>query len=119
MQSISNTPEGVLTRLKNKICIALNIDIYKLKLLIDKFVNNSFMVSPHSKTHFAKVNIYNELTKSKMTIKVFFKFLRILNIKKLRITLTVTTIKDTELTVFEDINLFTTVDDSSDNSNEK
>jgi hypothetical protein len=106
MQEISNTPEGVLIRLKNKICIALNIDIFKLKLLIDKFVNNSFSISPGSKTHFAKVNIYNELTKNKMTIKVFFKFLRILNIKKVKLSITITTPKDKEITVSEEINLF-------------
>jgi len=59
MQEISNTPEGILIRLKNKICIAMDIDVYKLKILIDKFVNTSFSNIVNSKTHFAKVNIYN------------------------------------------------------------
>lgn len=114
MDQISNTPEGVLIRLKNKICIALNIDIFKLKLLIDKFVNNNFNTTHGSKSYFAKVNIYNELTKNKMTIKVFFKFLRILNIKRVRIAVTITTIKDKEVTVSEDINLFSVEESSED-----
>ena len=42
-----------------------------------------------------------------MTIKVFFKFLRILNIKKIRFSITITTPRDKEITVYEDINLFT------------
>lgn len=100
----ANTPEGVLVRLKNKLCIALNIDIYMLKILIDRFVNNVFANNPKSKTHFAKTNIQNELTKSKISIKVFFKFLRIINAKKVKISVTVTTLRDREITVSEEIN---------------
>lgn len=108
MTQRSNTPEGVLARLKSELVIALKIDAFKLKLLIDRFVNNRFSATPGSKTHFTKVNIYNELTKNRMTIKVFFKFIRILNIvKKIRITVTITTIKDEEITVYDDVNLFT------------
>ncbi len=114
MQNIPNTPEGVLVRLKEKIRIALGIDFYTLKLLIDKFVNNSFSVTPSSKTHFAKVNIYNELTKNKITIKVFFKYLKILNIKKLNISITIVTARDKEITVSEEINLFNTEVDSNE-----
>lgn len=105
-QEISNTPEGVLVRLKDKICIATGIDVYKLKLLIDKFVTKTFQGVANSKTHFAKVNIYNELSKNKMTIKVFFKFLRIINIKSVRLSVTIKTIRDNEITVVEDINIF-------------
>jgi len=105
-KEISNTPEGVLVRLKEKICLALGIDTYKLKLLIDRFVINASQGVTNTKTHFAKVNIYNELSKDKMTIKVFFKFLKIINIKSVRITVTVVTSKDKEVSVAEDINLF-------------
>lgn len=108
MIDIPNTPEGVLVRLKEKIRIALGFDLLYLKLLIDKFVNNSFAITPSSKTHFAKVNIYNELTKNKITIKVFFKYLKILNIKKVKIAITITTARDKEITVSEEINLFNT-----------
>ena len=106
--NISNTPEGVLVRLQNKICKILGIDLFHKKLLIDKFVNSCFAATPNSKTHFAKVNIYNELTKNKMTIKVFFKFLKILNIKKVNISVTITTARDKEITVEEEVNLFNT-----------
>jgi hypothetical protein len=57
---------------------------------------------------FLKVNINNELTKNRMTIKVFFKFLRILNIKKVKFSITVVTERDFEVTVDEEISLFTT-----------
>lgn len=114
MPNIPNTPEGVLVRLKEKIRITLGLDLYSLKLLIDKFVNNSFTVTPSSKTHFAKVNIYNELTKNKITIKVFFKYLKILNIKKLRISITITTARDKEITVTEEVNLFNTDVDANE-----
>lgn len=108
MNNIPNTPEGVLMRLKEKVCLGLELDPFKLRLLVDRFVTNTFSTSPGSKINFAKVNINNELTKNKMTIKVFFKFLKILNIKKVRFSVTITTARDKELTVFEDINLFTT-----------
>lgn len=111
LKEISNTPEGVLVRLKDKICLALGLDVFKIKMLIDKFVVTTFQGVANSKTHFAKVNIFNEITKNKMTIKVFFKFLRIINIKSVRISVTVKTLRDKEYTVHEDINIFTTSDD--------
>lgn len=103
---ISKTPEGVLVYLKDKICLGLGIEPYNLKMLIDRFVVNTFQGVTSSKAHFAKVNIYNELSKNKMTIKVFFKFLRIIAIKNVRISVTVTTSRDREITVFEDVQLF-------------
>lgn len=111
LKEISNTPEGVLVRLKDKICLTLGLDVYKIKLLIDKFVINTFHGVTSSKTHFAKVNIYNELSKNKMTIKVFFKFLRIINIKSVRISVTIRTARDKEYTVYEDINIFAASED--------
>ena len=107
-KEISNTPEGVLVRLKEKIRLALGIDVFGLKVLIDRFVSNTFQGIANSKTHFAKVNIYNELAKNKMTIKVFFKFLKIINIKTVRITITIVTPKGKEVSVSEEINLFNT-----------
>lgn len=108
MNIIPNTPEGVLMRLKEKICLALDIESFKLRLLVDRFITNTFANSPGPRTNFAKVNLNNALTKNKMTIKVFFKFLRILNVKKIHFSITITTQRDKEITVFEDINLFTT-----------
>lgn len=105
-KEIAKTPEGVLVRLKEKIRIAAGIDVYSLKILIDKFVINTFQGVANSKTHFAKVNIYNELSKNKMTVKVFFKFLRIISIKSVRVTVTVRTSRDKEFSVFEDVNIF-------------
>jgi len=110
VSNISNTPEGILVRLKDKICLEAGIDVHRLKILIDKFVLNAFQGVVSSKTHFAKVNHYNELSKNKMTIKVFFKFLKIINVKRVKISITLTTLRDKEYTVTEDISLFNTGD---------
>ena len=99
------TPESLLVRLKNKLSLELGINAYSLKLLIDKFITNVVRLDNSSKAHYAKVNIYNELTKEKMTIKVFFKFLRILNIKRVRFDVTIVTMKDKEITVSEEVTL--------------
>lgn len=107
-QEISHTPEGVLVRLKEKLRLKLGIDASVLKILIDRFVSNTFQGVTSSKTHFAKVNIFNELAKNKMTIKVFFKFLKIISIKKVTITITAVTMRDREVSVSEEINLFNT-----------
>ena len=107
-QEISHTPEGVLVRLKEKIRLVLGIDTSVLKLLIDRFVTTTFQGITSSKTHFAKVNIYNELAKNKMTIKVFFKFLKIIGIRSVKITVTITTPRGKEVSVEEEINLFNT-----------
>lgn len=108
MNEIPHTPEGVLARLKAKIAKILNIDASKQRILVDRFVNNIFANTPGPRTNFAKVNINNELTRNKMTIKVFFKFLRILNVKKVTFSVTIVTDRDIEVTVDETINLFTT-----------
>lgn len=107
-QEISHTPEGVLVRLKEKIRLQLGIDVSVLKILIDQFVSNTFQGVTSSKTHFAKVNIYNELAKDKMTIKVFFKFLKIIKIQSVKFTVTVVTPRGKEISVTEEINLFKT-----------
>lgn len=113
-----NTPDGVLARLKHKICIALNIDNTRLRMLIDRFVLKVFNGVENTRTHYDKINIYNELSKNRMTIKVFFKFLRILDLPKVRITVTVTTRRGDEITVFEEINNFANDYSSSDKSDD-
>lgn len=113
-----NTPDGVLARLKHKICIALNIDNTRLRMLIDRFVLKVFNGVENTRTHYDKINIYNELSKNRMTIKVFFKFLRILDLPKVRITVTVTTRRGDEITVFEEINNFANDYSASDKSDD-
>jgi len=103
---ISSTPEGILVKLKERISLAIGLDPYRLKMLIDKYTINSYKGVDNSKAHFTKVNHYNQLNKDKMTIKVFFKFLRILNIKSVNITVTLTTSRDKHITVSEEVNLF-------------
>lgn len=104
MSGYMNTPEGVLVRIKNKLSLALGVNPPTLKLLIDRYVSmNSGRNS--SKAHFDKVNAYDQLSGEKMTIKVFFKYLRILQIKKITIAVTVTTVRDKVVTVSEEINM--------------
>lgn len=99
-----NTPDSVLVRLKNKICIAMGIDVHRLKIIIDRHVMRVFNGVSNSKTHFDRINTYNELTRSRMTIKVFFKFLKMLDLKSVRISITLKTRRGQEYTVHEDIN---------------
>jgi hypothetical protein len=97
-----NTPEGVLVRVKNKLSLALGINTQTLRLLIDRYVSIKYGKA-YSKSHFDKVNTFGELTTDKMTIKVFFKYLRIIQIKKITIAITVTTARDKQVTIKEDI----------------
>lgn len=97
-----NTPEGVLVRIKNKINLALHINSQTLKLYIDSYVSAKYSKSS-AKAHYDKVNNYHDFCKDKMTIKVFFKYLRVLRIKKISFSITVTTARGNEVTVTEDI----------------
>ena len=99
------TPESVLVRLKNKICLSLGIDIYRLKSYIDYFVTNNFTDIGGLKAHYTKVNLLNEIsTKDRISWKVFFKFLRIICVKKIVISLTIEHGNKT-ITVNEEIKL--------------
>lgn len=100
----SNSAEGVMVRLVNKIKAALEINATTLKVRVDYFVSMKYGRTS-SKAHFDKVNTYNELTSDKMTVKVFFKFLRIIGIKKIVMKLTLTTVRDREVTVEETVNM--------------
>lgn len=103
-----NTPDGVLVRIKNKLCMHedLKIDHHKLKLLIDRFVIKAFNGITNARMHHDKINTYNEINKNRMTIKVFFKFLKIIEAKSISISVTIVTKRDIEVTVVEDIKIF-------------
>ena len=107
-----NSPEGILVRMKNKISLALGVNPETLRLLIDRYVSIKYGKA-YSKSHFDKVNTYGELTSDKMTVKVFFKYLKIIQIKKITIAMTVTTARDKEITVREDV--FMTVSEPKEN----
>lgn len=100
-----NNPEGLLVRIKIKLCDALNVNPATLRVLIDQYVNRHYDRTS-VKTHFTKVNLYNELSSDKMTVKTFInKFLRVLMIKKFEITIKVTTVRDKEVSVTETVYL--------------
>lgn len=109
MPDLPTTPESVLVRIKQKLDLALGISTTTLKQLIDRYVVTSFGKTS-SKTHFAKVNTYNELSSFKMTIKVFFKYLTIARIKKVKIIIVATTVMDREVTVVEELDLLNFAD---------
>ena len=108
---LTSSPDNLLVTLKNKIMLKLNIDHHKLKYLIQNFVKTAFNSTAGAKIHYTIINLTNELTSPKMTIKVFFKFLNIIRIKKITFNITLLTITDREVTITEEINLSTLVDD--------
>lgn len=90
-----------MVRVKLKLCEALNVNAATLRVLIDQYVNRHYDRTS-VKTHFTKVNLYNELSSDKMTIKTFInKFLRVMMIKKFEVTFKVTTARDKEVSVTE------------------
>lgn len=100
----TNSPEGVLVRIKSMLCVALDLTPSRLKLLVDKFVRENMQTSG-SKTHYTRVNTYNEFTTDRMTIKVFFKFLRILDIQSVEFKVRVKTRMGREVEVAEVVHL--------------
>jgi len=102
-----NTPDGILSRLCSKLNLALGIDNHRLKILIDRFVMKVFNGVQNTSTHYDKINTYNEIIKNRMTIKVLFKYFRIIDIKKVTIRITVVTRRDVEVSVEEEVNFFT------------
>lgn len=102
MMEPSKTPDGVLVRLKNKIALAMQINAQTLRLLIDSYYTAMYGKG-YAKSHNDKVNALGDFTRDKMTIKVFFKFLRVIKAKKITITMTITTARDKEVTVSDDI----------------
>lgn len=100
----ANTPEGVLVRLKDRLCVDMELDADKLKALVDRFVTQSLNVTG-AKAHFTKTNTFNDLIRKRMTIKVFFKFLRIALVQKIKLSVTVTTVDDKVFTVTESMTI--------------
>lgn len=102
------TPDGILVRLSEKLQLVMKIDIHKLKMLIDKYTATFYNGRNTNRVHFDKVNTYNEFTRNKMTIKVFFKLFRILNLASVKLGLVATTVDGLVYQVEEEVT-FTTV----------
>jgi hypothetical protein len=105
MKNGLSTPEGVLVRIKHKILKGLGIDVINLKILIDRYVNKEIKTSSADRQK-AKTNLYNSLTNNKLTIKTFFKFLRVINAVEVEFIVSVTTTNQIKTTVKEKIKLF-------------
>ncbi len=110
----NKTPDGVLVQLKNKLLDSAGIDTVQVKRAIDAFVNNAFGGIVNSKTHFAKVNIYNEITREKMTIKVFYKLLKILGFRDVKLTVEATTARGVMVKVSHTVSMLTSEGEKDD-----
>lgn len=84
------TPDGILVRLKDKLCIKLGIDSHALRMLIDRHIKETGGVGS-SGSKMTKANTYSELCRDKMSIKVFFKFLNVIRSARVTIKITVET----------------------------
>lgn len=111
MKTSKNTPGGVLVRLKNKISLAMKIDPSKLKVLVDRYVMKSFKGRVNQRVHYDRVNTYGELTRTEMTIKVFFKFLKILDPKSVKISIEIVTRRGDVYNVSEEIRFMKSLDE--------
>lgn len=83
------TPGGKLAELRENLMKTLGVYPHGLKKLIDKFVAATYG-APKLKTHYLRVNTYNEMAASEMTIRVFFKFLYILTPRQVTLRVIVT-----------------------------
>ena len=101
---VSNSPETVLVQIKNKLSDALELTPNKLKMLIDKFVRENTQALG-SKVHHTRTNTYNEFTTPKMTIKVFFKFLRFIDLQSVTFRVKVRTKTGREVEIEQFVNL--------------
>lgn len=104
MTTAASTPEGILVRIKNKVSLELGINSIALKLLIDKYV--AIHEAPtRLGTHTEKINRYSIFGTDKMTIKVFFKFLRYIEVRKVKFSVTVRNAHQTTVTAYEEVEL--------------
>ena len=117
MSEYNNTPDGFLVRLKNLICLKLGIDNNKLKYLIEKFIRSNVYLNTPGKLNYTKSNTFTELNKPSMSIKVFFKFLRIIGVRRFKMTLDLEMLNSRKLTVEETVN-FTTGNLEKENDDE-
>jgi len=100
-----NVPDAVLVRIKHKILQGLGIDSTALKLIIDNYVNKHITTTSTDRQR-AKVNLYNEFTNNKLTIKGFFKLLKVLNVEEVEFKVTIKTKRKIAVSVKERILMF-------------
>lgn len=93
-----------LVRIKDKILLSLNIPFRVLKSLVDRYVESKSSETPFTK-NFEKVNLLNSFNKNKMTIKVFFKFLKVILAEEVEFVITIKTKTGKSITVREQVRL--------------
>ncbi len=92
---VPKNQETFLVHLAWDIVTALGTNINNVRQCVDWYVGNLYGRTS-SKTHFARVNLLNELTSTKMTVKVFFKFLLVLKLKRIKLKVTIEDAKGAE-----------------------
>lgn len=102
--SYRRTPGGFLAYIMRKLTLLLNVDHANLKILIERYIQVHESTTALKKNH-SRINIFNEITKSEASIKVFFKTLAILRIKKVKFILVATTHLNEDIVVTEEFDL--------------
>lgn len=100
----AKSPEGILVNIKEKLNKKLFLTNTKMKTLIEKFVRENMHLTG-SKVHFTRVTTYNEFVATKMTIKVFFKYLHIIGAENVEFIVKVRIREGLEAEVSEHFNL--------------
>lgn len=96
-----NTPGGMLTRLKNKLLAIMRIDPTRFNLLVERYAIKLNGGKKDIKSQSERTNLMSSFNDNKLTIKRFFAFLMCLELKSVRITITVVTKDDEEFEVSE------------------
>lgn len=96
--------ETFLVHLAWKILTGFGGSLNTLNREVSNYVGNIYGRTSQ-KTQFGRVNLMNELTADKMTIKVFFKFIAAIKLRKIEITIKATAYDNTEVTVTQEYSL--------------
>lgn len=96
-----NTPGGILIRLKNKILTRMRIDATRLNLLVDKYSIKLNGGRKNARSQSDRTNLLAALNKNHISINKFFSFLMALDLKSVKITVTIVTKDDEEIVVEE------------------
>ena len=100
-----NTPGGILIRLKNKLLARLRIDATRLNLLVDKYAVKLNGGRRNAQSQSDRTNLLAALNRKQLSINKFFSFLMALDLKSVKITITIET-KDGDVVSVEEKAIF-------------
>lgn len=112
-----NTPGGMLSRLKDKLLVALGVDASRLALCIERYAVKNNGGVRNSDSHSARTNMLKAIQRGELTIFIFFRILQALEIVNIKFTITVTTKDGKEYTVSESTSRNNTIKKEDNNEN--